>query len=210
MAIPTLIAAILLIAVGITGYANQDPAKASPTALIPAYLGAPLPTRFARPQGQAAEARDAPRRNHCLARRAGGHCPHHLPTGEGEGSKPFRAGRGFFHADHGNLLYTAGVVREFIHSGEEGPPGGGQPAASVIGMTQGPSARRSLILGLMLALCTGCGVAATTPVQRKVRGDRRDKRGNLPEEFTDAARSSRDRQRNFSEKNRDGPPPHSS
>jgi hypothetical protein len=42
MAVPTLIAATLLIVVGVTGYANQDPAKASPTALIPAFLGGAL------------------------------------------------------------------------------------------------------------------------------------------------------------------------
>ena len=42
MAVPTLIAAILLIVVGVTGYANQDPAKASPTALIPAFFGIAL------------------------------------------------------------------------------------------------------------------------------------------------------------------------
>ncbi len=42
MAIPTLIAGILLIAVGTIGYANQDPAKVSGTALIPAYIGIAL------------------------------------------------------------------------------------------------------------------------------------------------------------------------
>ena len=42
MAVPTLIAAILLIAVGVMGYASQDPDKASPTALIPAFLGGAL------------------------------------------------------------------------------------------------------------------------------------------------------------------------
>lgn len=42
MAVPTLIAAILLICVGVIGYVNQDPEKASPTALIPAALGAVL------------------------------------------------------------------------------------------------------------------------------------------------------------------------
>jgi uncharacterized membrane protein len=42
MAVPTLIAAILLIVVGVTGYSNQDPEKMSPTALIPAFLGIAL------------------------------------------------------------------------------------------------------------------------------------------------------------------------
>jgi hypothetical protein len=42
MAIPTLIAAVLLVAVGTIGYANQDPAKVSGTALIPAYIGIAL------------------------------------------------------------------------------------------------------------------------------------------------------------------------
>lgn len=42
MAIPTLIAGILLIAVGVIGYASQDPAHASPTALIPAGFGVAL------------------------------------------------------------------------------------------------------------------------------------------------------------------------
>ncbi|HEY3787783.1 MAG TPA: hypothetical protein VGL71_02960 [Urbifossiella sp.] len=42
MAIPTLIAAILLISVGITGYANQNPEKMSWTALIPAIFGLAL------------------------------------------------------------------------------------------------------------------------------------------------------------------------
>ncbi len=39
MAVPTLITAVLLIVIGITGYSAQDPGKASPTALIPAFLG---------------------------------------------------------------------------------------------------------------------------------------------------------------------------
>ena len=42
MAVPTLIAAVLLIAVGAMGYASQDPDKASITALIPAFLGGAL------------------------------------------------------------------------------------------------------------------------------------------------------------------------
>ena len=42
MAVPTLIAAVLLICVGVLGYANQDPEKMSPTALIPAFLGGAL------------------------------------------------------------------------------------------------------------------------------------------------------------------------
>lgn len=42
MAVPTLITAILLVVVGVVGYANQDPDKASPTALIPAFLGGAL------------------------------------------------------------------------------------------------------------------------------------------------------------------------
>jgi hypothetical protein len=42
MRVPTLIVAVLLIVVGIVGYAGQDPAqgKVSPTALIPAIIGA--------------------------------------------------------------------------------------------------------------------------------------------------------------------------
>lgn len=39
MAVPTLITAILLIVVGVVGYASQDPGTASPTALIPAAVG---------------------------------------------------------------------------------------------------------------------------------------------------------------------------
>ena len=42
MAVPTLITAVLLIAVGAMGYASQDPEKASITALIPAFLGGAL------------------------------------------------------------------------------------------------------------------------------------------------------------------------
>ena len=42
MAVPTMIAAILLIVVGVTGYLSQDPEKASPTALIPAFFGIAL------------------------------------------------------------------------------------------------------------------------------------------------------------------------
>jgi F0F1-type ATP synthase assembly protein I len=42
MAIPTLITAILLIVVGIGGYAQQDAAERSPTALIPAAVGGVL------------------------------------------------------------------------------------------------------------------------------------------------------------------------
>ena len=46
MAVPTLIAAILLIVVGVVGYAGQDPnpesGKVSMTALIPAVVGAIL------------------------------------------------------------------------------------------------------------------------------------------------------------------------
>src|SRR5438477_11877941 len=46
MAVPTLITAILLIVVGVVGYAGQDPnpetGKVSPTALIPAMVGGAL------------------------------------------------------------------------------------------------------------------------------------------------------------------------
>ncbi len=42
MAVPTLIAAILLIVVGVTGYVNQNPETMSPTALIPAFIGGAL------------------------------------------------------------------------------------------------------------------------------------------------------------------------
>ena len=46
MAVPTLISAILLIVVGVVGYAGQDPnpetGKVSPTALIPAMVGGAL------------------------------------------------------------------------------------------------------------------------------------------------------------------------
>ena len=45
MAIPTLITAILLIVVGVVGYANATPGddgKVSPTALIPAFVGGVL------------------------------------------------------------------------------------------------------------------------------------------------------------------------
>jgi drug/metabolite transporter (DMT)-like permease len=45
MAVPTLITAILLIVVGVVGYANGTPGddgKVSPTALIPAFIGAVL------------------------------------------------------------------------------------------------------------------------------------------------------------------------
>jgi drug/metabolite transporter (DMT)-like permease len=45
MAVPTLITAILLIVVGVMGYANGTPGddgKVSPTALIPAFVGAAL------------------------------------------------------------------------------------------------------------------------------------------------------------------------
>jgi hypothetical protein len=39
MAIPAIIAGVLLVVIGIVGYAAQDPAKTSPTALIPAVFG---------------------------------------------------------------------------------------------------------------------------------------------------------------------------
>lgn len=44
MAVPTLIAAVLLIIVGVVGYAGQDPesGKVSITALIPAFVGGVL------------------------------------------------------------------------------------------------------------------------------------------------------------------------
>ena len=42
MAVPTLITAVLLIVVGVVGFAGQDPDKASNTALIPAAVGAVL------------------------------------------------------------------------------------------------------------------------------------------------------------------------
>jgi uncharacterized membrane protein (UPF0136 family) len=42
MAVRTIIAALLLIVIGILGYVNQDSDKASPTALIPAFFGGAL------------------------------------------------------------------------------------------------------------------------------------------------------------------------
>jgi hypothetical protein len=39
MAVPAVIAGVLLVVVGIVGYTSQDPAKTSPTALIPAIFG---------------------------------------------------------------------------------------------------------------------------------------------------------------------------
>ena len=46
MAVPTLITAVLLIVIGVVGYAGQEPnpatGKVSPTALIPAFIGGVL------------------------------------------------------------------------------------------------------------------------------------------------------------------------